>query len=392
MHRPHNGELTLTSSRVAVAVSFVVNGALYGSWAARVPALADQVGAGVDGVGLALLGPAVAMVLTASPAARACAHWGPRRVLATCLTAACLLLPALGLTDSVWTLGLALALLGGLMGAVDVSMNIAAVAVIRRLDRPLMPVFHAGFSFGALAGSLGAAAAAALSLPPPTQFTVVGAVALTTVAVTVRAIPENHSASEGRPVGGFLRVMAQGRLWLLAAVALCAAVAEGACAEWSALFLVNERSAGDAAAAAAHSVFAVAIAVTRLTGEQAQRRFGPYRLLMLSGTLAAAGLFLAAMVPSVVAGYIGFAIAGIGLAFCFPLAMDLAGTAGREPGGTGGDRELGFVTTIAYAGLLGGPPMIGGVATLADLTVAMGLVGVIALLIVPATLVARPRS
>ncbi|MCA2174742.1 MFS transporter [Nonomuraea glycinis] len=381
----------MTSSRIAVAVSFVVNGALYGSWAARVPALADQVGAGVDGVGLALLGPAVAMVLTTSPAARACAHWGPRRVLVTCLTAACLLLPVLGLADSVWTLGLALALLGGLMGAVDVSMNIAAVAVVRRLDRPLMPVFHAGFSFGVLGGSLGAAGAAALSSPPMAQFTVVGVAALATVAVTARAIPDNHAPGEDRPAGGFLQVMSRGRLWLLAGVALCAAVAEGACAEWSALFLVTERSAGDAAAAAAHSGFAVAIAVTRLTGERAQRRFGPYRLLMLSGILAAAGLFLAAVVPSAVAGYAGFAIAGIGLAFCFPLAMDLAGAAGNEPGGTGGDRELGFVTTVAYAGLLAGPPMIGGVATLADLTVAMGLVGVIALLIVPVTVAARPR-
>jgi fucose permease len=223
------------------------------------------------------------------------------------------------------------------------------------------------------------------------QFTVVGVAALATVAVTARAIPDNHAPGEDRPAGGFLQVMSRGRLWLLAGVALCAAVAEGACAEWSALFLVTERSAGDAAAAAAHSGFAVAIAVTRLTGERAQRRFGPYRLLMLSGILAAAGLFLAAMVPSAVAGYAGFAIAGVGLAFCFPLAMDLAGAAGNEPGGTGGDRELGFVTTVAYAGLLAGPPMIGGVATLADLTVAMGLVGVIALLIVPVTFAARPR-
>ncbi|MGA6166383.1 MFS transporter [Amycolatopsis magusensis] len=379
----------MTSSRTAVAVAFAVNGALYGSWAARVPALADQAGVGTGGLGLALLGPSVAMILTASPAAKACARWGARPVLAVCLPAACLLLPVLGLAGSVWTLGLALALLGGLMGAVDVSMNIGAVAVVHQLGRPLMPVFHAGFSFGGLAGSLGAAAAAALAVVPGVQFAVVGAAGLIAVLVTVRAVPGEGATAGERPAGGYREVMARGRLWLLAGVAVCAAVAEGACAEWSALFLVDERGFGEAGAAAAYSVFAVAIAVTRLTGERAQRRFGPYRLLVGSGALAATGVFLAAVVPSGTAAYLGFGLAGIGLAFCFPLAMDLAGAAGREPGGTGGERELGFVTTIAYAGLLGGPPVIGGVATLTQLTVAMAVAGVVALLIVPAALGAR---
>jgi predicted MFS family arabinose efflux permease len=382
----------LPSSRVAVTTSFVVNGALYGSWAARVPALADQVGASLEGVGLALLGPAVAMIFTAGPAGRACARWGARPVLAGCLASACLLLPVVGLTGSVWALGLALAALGGLMGAVDVSMNIAAVAVIRRLNRPLMPVFHAGFSFGGLAGSAGAAGAAALGLSPLAQFAVVGAAGLAAVAGTAAAVPGERSTPEGRPSGGYRQVVRRGRLWLLAGVALCAAVAEGACAEWSALFLVAERGAGEAAAAAGYSVFAVALAVTRLAGERAQRRFGAYRLLVASGALAAAGVVFAAVVPYGWAGYAGFAVAGVGLAFCFPLAMDLAGAAGREPGGTGGDRELGFVTTVAYAGLLGGPPLIGGVAAATSLAVAVGLAGLIALLIVPAAAASRPRG
>jgi len=379
----------VSSARTAVIVAFVVNGALYGSWAARVPALAAQVGTGTGGLGLALLGPSVAMIFTASPAARACARWGARPVLAWCLGCACLLLPLVGLAGSVWALGLSLAALGGLMGAVDVSMNVAAVTVIHRLRRPLMPSFHAGFSFGGLAGSLGAAAAAASALPPTGQFCAVGAAGLGAVATIVRALPDDRPEPDGGGSRGFRQVMTNGRVRVLAAIALCAAVAEGACAEWSALFLVGERSLDEAGAAAAYSMFTVAIAVTRLTGERAQRRFGPYRLLAASGVLAASGLFLAASVPSVTAAYAGFAIAGVGLAFCFPLAMDLAGAAGRASDGTGGERELGFVTTVAYAGLLGGPPMIGGVATLTDLTVAIALVGLVALLIVPGARSAR---
>lgn len=46
--------------------------------------------------------------------------------------------------------------LGGASGVLDVSMNVAAVTVIRATGHALMPVFHAAFSFGALGGSVAA--------------------------------------------------------------------------------------------------------------------------------------------------------------------------------------------------------------------------------------------
>ncbi|OEV09956.1 MFS transporter [Streptomyces nanshensis] len=381
----------MVTQRAAVAVVFIVNGALYGSWAARVPALAAQVHAEPAGLGLALLGPSIAMIVTAPLAARACAAWGARTVLRAALGGACLVLPLLGLTGSPLTLGVALAGLGGLMGTVDVAMNVAAVAVVRRLDRPLMPFFHAGFSAGGLLGSLGAAAAAALTLLPAEHFCVVSAAGLVTLLLTVRALPGERPAPEKRSAagGGYRQVVLRGRLWLLAAVALCAAVAEGTCAEWSALFLVRERAVAEAAAAAAYSVFCVTMALTRLVGERIETRFGPYRVLAGSGLIAALGLITAAAVPVGPVAYAGLALAGAGLAFCFPTAMALAGDAGRREDGGGGERELGFVTTVAYAGFLGGPPMIGGIATLTSLTVSIGLVGVLTALITPAALALR---
>jgi MFS family permease len=102
-----------------------------------------------------------------------------------------------------------------------------------------------------------------------------------------------------------------------------------------------------------------------------------------SGLVAACGLLAAAAVPSGAVAYGGFALAGVGLAFCFPTAMALAGEAGRRADGGGGERELGFVTTVAYAGFLGGPPLVGGVASLAGLSASLGFVGLLAALITP---------
>lgn len=379
----------MVSQRAAVAVVFVVNGALYGAWAARVPALASQVEAEPAGLGLALLGPSIAMIVTAPLAARACAAWGARSVLAAALAGACLVLPLVGLAVSPLTLGAALAALGGLMGTVDVAMNVAAVAVVRELDRPLMPFFHAGFSAGGLLGSLGAALAAALSVVPAQHFCFVSGAGLVALAAAVRTLPGERPEPHQRTSGGYRKVMLRGRLWLLAAVALCAAVAEGTCAEWSALFLVRERAVAEAVAAAAYSVFCVTMALTRLFGERVETRFGPHRVLAGSGLVAASGLVGAAAVPAGPVAYAGLALAGAGLAFCFPTAMALAGDAGRRKDGGGGERELGFVTTVAYAGFLGGPPMIGGIASLTSLTVSIGLVGLLTALITPAALALR---
>jgi len=67
----------------------------------------------------------------------------------------------------------------------------------------------------------------------------------------------------------------------------------------------------------------------------------------------------------------------------------MAGAVGRRGDGTGGEREIGFVTTIAYSGFLIGPPMLGGIAQFTNLEVAIGFAGVVAALIAPAALAAR---
>jgi MFS family permease len=175
-------------------------------------------------------------------------------------------------------------------------------------------------------------------------------------------------------------------LWLLGSIAFVSAIVEGSNADWSALFAVRERGLPEAAGALMYSVFCVAMAVVRLAGERIQRRFGAVRILVAGSLLAGIGLLTAAIVPVAWVTYGGYILAGGGVALVFPVVLDLAGAVGRRSDGTGGEREIGFVTSIAYSGFLIGPPMIGGVAQLTDLSVAIGFVGVVAMLITPAAL------
>ena len=147
-----------------------------------------------------------------------------------------------------------------------------------------------------------------------------------------------------------------------------------------------QRGMSEAAGAITFSVFCVTMGVVRLVGEQLERRFGAVRILVVGSLIGGFGLLLTAIVPTVWLAYVGFALAGGGLAFAFPVALDLAGVIGRRGDGTGGEREIGFVTTIAYSGFLIGPPMIGGVAQITNLEFAVGFAGVVAMLIAPAAI------
>jgi MFS family permease len=377
------------SPRLATFVVFLLNGAVFGTWAARVPALAEQIGAEVGSLGLALLGASVGLAFTAPLAARICAVHGSRGVLIASSLLSPLLLPVLALSRSPVQFGLTLVALGASIAAMDVSMNIAAVVVVRDLQRPLMPQFHAGFSVGGLFGSLGSAAAAQAHWTPMKHFLVAAVVGLLVTALIAKRIPGGVGERHREEVTERTNVLKSPVLWLLASVALCSAIAEGAAADWSALFMVRERGVGDAAAAYAYAGFSISMALARWFGEPIQRTLGPHRLLAAGGGLAATGLALTVAVPFPAAGYVGFGMAGLGLAFSFPVVMDLASDTGKRADGSGGERELGLVTTIAYTGFLAGPPIVGGLAHVSSLVVSLGFVALVTALIIPATWLAR---
>ncbi|MET8826371.1 MFS transporter [Streptomyces sp. NPDC004610] len=424
-------------ARFAVCAVFLLDGMIYGSWAAQVPALARQTGSGNAVLGLVLLGPAAAMVLTAVPAGRACARFGARRVAAVCLGAGFAVLALVGTADTPLRLGLTLAVLGGLMGMVDVAANVAAVDVVRALDRPLMPLFHANFSLGGLLGAGGAALASLAGAGPTTQLAVVAVMGAGATGVVVRGVPEGRRVrrergrersvrrargawregwwrrgrwregwvpgergAEGR--AGAVEELARGgmgvrpgasarvgsggrRVLVIACGAVLVAVAEGACSEWSGLFLVRRHQVPDAVGAGGYALFTAVVAVTRLCGERLERLLGPYGLVGGGALLAAVGLLVTATAPVTGAALAGLGLAGAGLACAFPVLIGLAGGAGEG----GGEREIAWVTTVAYAGMLGGPPVIGWTAGVAGLPVAMAVVALACLAVVPVAWSAR---
>jgi MFS family permease len=183
-HAPVAG---LGRQRVALSAIFAAHGFLYASWAVRVPAIKAQTGASAAALGLALLGLSAGAVATMILVGALCRRLGARRVTvpACGLLSLTLILPPLA--HSALTLGLALLAVGMMYGCLNVAMNSVAVDLVAALRRPVMPSFHAAWSFGGLAGA-GLGGLLAPHLSPLRHLALAAACGLLVTAVAGRAL------------------------------------------------------------------------------------------------------------------------------------------------------------------------------------------------------------
>jgi predicted MFS family arabinose efflux permease len=346
----------------ATRLVFAGSGGLFATWVSRIPAVRDDLHADERGLGFALLCTAVGSLLAMPLSGRLVSAVGARAVLAVCIVVCIPAYPALALAPNLVVLGAVLFVIGAAVGVWDVAMNVSGHIVERDAGRDLMPGFHAAWSIGTVVGAGAGALAARAGLDPFVHFALasvlIGLVSLASVRVMPDGTEEPGDTAEGEhhlpPKGPLIR---DPRLLGLGVMTFCAAWAEGAANDWLALMLHDDREASGALAAVGFAVFATAMTTGRLLGTPVVSRVGRVRTLRAGAVLAAAGVVVLLTLPFLVAGYAGAALWGLGIAVAFPLAMTAAGeTPGRGPS------AIATVATIAYAGFLVGPPLIGTLA------------------------------
>jgi fucose permease len=230
-----------------------------------------------------------------------------------------------------------------------------------------MSSLHALFSVGGVAGALLAAGAMGAGVSDAGH--VLGA-ALLALAAAALALPRLTLEPRQRGAIGPALVRPPRALLGLGFLAFVGLLAEGAMADWSAVYLHDTLGASAALAAVGFAAFSLAMAAGRFAGDAATRRVGPRAVLRASGAVAAAGLGSALLVGRPAAGIAGCALVGLGIANIVPILFSAAARgSGVEPG-----RALAAVATIGYLGFLCGPPLIGAVAEVAGLTVGLALV------------------
>lgn len=353
-------------ARAAVAAVFFLNGFGFANLVPRLAEVKLGLGLGEAAFGVALLGLAGGALLAMPLTGALCARLGSRSVTATALF---LFAPApilLALAPSLPALAGAFLALGVAAGALDVAMNAQGVAVEQGYPRPIMSSLHGMFSLGAMTGALTAGAVAVLGLDLLPHLAMVAGLLLAVGSVACPAmLPARFDASGAGPA---FALPTRGLL-VLGGIAFCALLAEGAVADWSAIYMHESLGAGTELAAAAFATFSVTMAAGRFLGDRLVARLGPGLVARAGALLAAAGLAGALVVGHPLAAILGFGLIGAGIACTFPIVLSAAARSGELPAG----HAIAAVCTLGYFGFLVGPPTIGLVAELTGLPQALGL-------------------
>ncbi|MEV8566309.1 MFS transporter [Streptomyces sp. NPDC051322] len=369
---------SLLRLRIAITVFFAVDGFLFAGWVVRIPAVKQQTGASASALGLALLGVSAGAVITMVLTGRLCRRFGNHPVTVACgvLFSLSIALPAQ--THSALALGLVLLVFGAGYGGLNVAMNSAAVDLVAALRRPVMPSFHAAFSLGGMVGA-GAGGLVADRVSAAVHLTGLTVIGLVVTVVAGRELLRHRPPSgavlargaDRKPGSRRLSTRSRRLVLVFGLIALCTTYGEGAMADWSALHLKQDLHAHPGVAAAAYSVFALAMTIGRLTGTTLLERLGQTRTLVAGATLAAAGMLLGSLATNTWSALLGFAVAGLGLANSFPVAVARAGA-------LAGPNGVATASTLGYGGMLLGPPVIGFLADWFSLPVALTTVALLA--------------
>ena len=374
----------MRGTRVAIALVFFGDGLLLGSWASRIPAVQRHADLTNARLGVALFAASVGALVAMPVAGWLCVRTGSRGVAVVGLLGGAASLLFASLAGNLGELSAALFGFGAGFGTINVAANAQGLALERRYGRPILSSFHAAFSSGGLAGAGLGAVVAGLGVGPRAHF---AALTLLLAVFAAAAGPRLLAREADELQRAAILVRPPRAVLVLGAAAFCTMLAEGAAADWSAVYLSRSLGAAAALAALGYTAFSLAMVVSRTVGDRLNVRVGPVWLVRGGGLLAAAGLAAALLNGSTVAALAGFVAMGAGLGVVVPVLFRAAGSMPGISAGVG----VAAVSTIGWLGFLSGPPAIGFAAGAVGLRGALGLVVLATLLLALLARSARPR-
>jgi MFS family permease len=347
--------------QISTRIVFFIAGFGLAAWAPLVPFAKARAGIDEGALGLVLLCLGAGSIITLPMAGALMARFGCRQVVIGSAVPLCLTLPLLATASTPLALAGGLFVFGAALAAIDVTMNIQAIIVERRIGRSMMSGFHGLFSIGSIAGPACMAALLGAGASPLAATLCVTAGITSAVAVAAPNLLPYGSESEG-PVFALPR----GIVLFIGVLCFIAFLAEGAMVDWSALFLASLRGINVAYAGLGYAAFALTMTIGRLTGDRIRQRLGGRKIVIFGGLCGAIGFAIAALVPVWQAVLLGYAFVGVGCANIVPVLYASAGRQTVLPEHV----AVPAITTLGYAGILVGPAAIGFVAHAASLSVA----------------------
>jgi len=386
------------SARIAVAVMFFTNGALFANLLPRYPQIKTDLDLSNAAYGLAIASFPLGALLAGLAAGALIRRFRSSRIAVAGTIVVSIGVLVAGIAPSWGALAVALFVAGALDAITDVAQNSHGLRVQRRYGRSIINSFHAVWSIGAVTGGLMGGLAASLGVPRGLHLGV-SAVLFSVVALLAyrhllggpepRETAEDTAKRAERDPGHANR---RTRMYLvlgaLVVIGIAGALVEDAGSTWAAIYLSGSLNA-DVGIAALGFVALVAFQfVGRLLGDGLVDRFGQRAIARCGGALVLVGMGVALLYPSIPGTILGFGLAGLGVATLVPAVMHEADELPGLAPGTG----LTVVSWLMRLGFLFSPPIVGLIADGSSLRVGLLVVPLAGLLVVLLASVLSGRS
>ncbi|MFJ5862209.1 MFS transporter [Pseudarthrobacter sp. NPDC092439] len=362
----------LKAAAAATFVVFGINGLAFASWAARIPAVTETLRISSGQMGTLLLCTAVGSLLALPTAGFVVGRIGTANAVRTGgILAAAAAVGVAGSLFAAYIPGTAVSLFffGIAVGLWDVSQNIEGADVEHKMNRTIMPQFHAAFSGGAFIGAIVGAGLSNLGVGLPVHLLAIAGVVLLSTLVAPRYflphLARTVTAGEPKPASG-PTAWRDGRTLLVGVVVLGATLTEGAGNDWIAKASVDGLGTSDSTGALMFALFVLAMTAMRFLGGRVIDAYGRVAVLRASMAAAAAGLCLFVLAGNVGLAAVGAALWGVGAALAFPMGMSAAADDPQHAAA-----RVSVVSTLGYVSFLAGPPLLGYLGDLTGIHLAL---------------------
>jgi len=369
-------------------------GLFWGAFSVLLADLGGALGLSAGPLGAALFVGALASILTMAALGWTSDRIGRRAFIVLSGAAFGLGISGLALAGSFVALVGVLVVLYAASGLFDVGINASAVDAEQTGGRRMMNLFHATFSGSAALGALLAGVLLSLGL----DYRAVYLTLLLPLFVLLLALSATPPAGSPARAGSASRVPEKPRsgyelfrntaLLLVACIATLGLLAEGEMEHWSGIYLRDALGLPALVGGSGVAVFYAAMAAGRFATAPIVARFGNRRTLLAAGLLVAAGMVLSLATERAALVVGGFLLVGLALSVVAPVAFSAAGD--LFPGRSGA--AISVVTTFGYGGFLVGPALVGGLAELTSLRLALGVIALSGLLVSVLALRLRPSG
>jgi MFS family permease len=374
--------------RVSVGAFYFVQGLVFSSWASRIPDIKMAMAMNDAQWGSVLFLIPVGEFVTMALSGYLVSKYSSRRMAMIAALCYPLLLIAIGMAHSSLFLYVVLFLFGMVANLSNIAVNTQAIGVERLYGRSIMGVFHGLWSCAGFTGAVVGTLMVALHTSPAVHFMIVYALILGVVALMSRSLLP-RDAHQGRRHEGRQKIFTRPDRYILiiGLLAFANMVCEGTVFNWSSIYFDQVIAPPENLVRLGYIAAMCSMTIGRFTIDRFITRFGAIRVLRFGGVTIVAGLLLVVASPHIVLSTIGFLLLGAGISPAIPICYSLAG---RSPSMLPGV-ALATISSVAFFGLLMGPPAIGFLSEALGLRWALGIVALFGLMVVALTSKLKPQ-